>query len=194
MEDLKNLEFLAVNSKEIIEKQVDSYRQQHTYAGTIIGATALFIPFFLGGFDGTSQMVQFISILPIACFIYSILLMLSIFRTKPLDQAFNVTKYKELLEKTYKEILLFEIEANSRSYSANRMITERGNKRYSKGVSLTILALLCSIILIMVSKFIKIERVPTKIQVVTIKRTAVDSLHDAAVLPHTAVQTLEVRP
>ncbi len=53
MEDFKNLEFLAVNSKEIIEKQVDSYRQQHSYAGTIIGATALYIPFFLGGFDGT---------------------------------------------------------------------------------------------------------------------------------------------
>ncbi|MEO7046409.1 MAG: hypothetical protein ABI091_13950 [Ferruginibacter sp.] len=49
MEDLQHLEFLAVNSKEIIEKQVDSYRQQHSYAGTIIGATALFIPFFLSG-------------------------------------------------------------------------------------------------------------------------------------------------
>lgn len=66
MQDLKNLEFLAVNSKEIIEKQVDSYRQQHSYAGTIIGATALFIPFFLGSFDGTSSGIQFISILPTA--------------------------------------------------------------------------------------------------------------------------------
>jgi hypothetical protein len=66
MEDLKNLEFLAVNSKEIIEKQVDSYRQQHSYAGTIIGATALFIPFFLGSLDGTSQVIQFISIVPTA--------------------------------------------------------------------------------------------------------------------------------
>ena len=27
-ENLKHLEFLAINSKEIIEKQVDSYRQQ----------------------------------------------------------------------------------------------------------------------------------------------------------------------
>jgi hypothetical protein len=63
-EDLRNLEFLAVNSKEIIEKQVDSYRQKHSYAGTIIGATALFIPFFIGSFDGTSQFIQFISIIP----------------------------------------------------------------------------------------------------------------------------------
>ena len=158
MEDMKYLEFLAVNSKEIIEKQVDSYRQQHSYTGTIIGATALFIPFFLGSFDGTSQTIQFISILPTAFFIYTILLMLSIIRTKPLDQAFNVTKYKELLNKTYKEILLFEINANSNSYTLNKKITEKGNKRYSIGVSLTIIALLLfSIVLILVNKFIKIE-------------------------------------
>ena len=54
VKDLKNLEFLAVNSKEVIEKLVDSCRQQHSYAGTVIGATALFIPFFLGSFDGSA--------------------------------------------------------------------------------------------------------------------------------------------
>ncbi len=170
MDDLKNLEFLTVNSKEIVEKQVDSYRQQHTYAGTIIGATALFIPFFLGGFDGTSQVVQFISIFPIACFIYAILLMLSIFRTKPLDQAFNVTKYKELSAKSYKEILLYEIEANVHSYTINKIVTEKGNKRYSKGVSLTIIALLSSIVLITASKFVTINKAPTKVQVVNVKK------------------------
>ena len=170
MEDLKYLEFLASNSKEIVEKQVDSYRQQHSYAGTIIGATALFIPFFLGSFDGTSQTIQFISIIPTAFFIYSILLMLGIFRTRPLDQAFNVTKYKDLLSKTYKEILLFEIAANSHSYTLNKIITEKGSKRYSRGVSLTIIALLISIVLILVNKFIKIETVPTKVQVVNVKK------------------------
>ena len=172
MEDLKNLEFLAVNSKEIIEKQVDSYRQQHSYAGTIIGATALFIPFFLGSFDGTAKVLQFISIVPTAFFILAILLMLSIFRTKPLDQAFNVTKYKELLPKTYKEILLYEIEANAHSYSINKVTTEKGNRRYSLGVTLTIFALLFSIVLILVNKFIGIEKAPTKVQVVNVKKIA----------------------
>src|ERR1017187_9606073 len=107
MEDLKNLEFLAVNSKEIIEKQVDSYRQQHSYAGTLIGATALFIPFFLNSLDGTFLLIQFILIVPTVLFILAILLMLSIFRTEPLDQAFSVAKYKELLTQDYKEILLY---------------------------------------------------------------------------------------
>jgi hypothetical protein len=167
MEDLKHLEFLAVNSKEIIEKQVDSYRQQHSYAGTIIGATALYIPFFLGSFDGTSQVIQFISIIPTALFIYAILLMLSIFRTKPLDQAFNANKYKDPLTKTYKEILLSEIEANAHSYTINKITTEKGSKRYSRGVSLTIMALLFSIVLILVNKLIGIE----KVQVIHVIKT-----------------------
>jgi hypothetical protein len=166
MEDLKYLEFLAVNSKEIIEKQVDSYRQQHSYAGTIIGATALFIPFFLNSLDNTSLLIQFILILPTVLFISSILLMLSIFRTKPLDQAFSVTKYQDLLTKNYKEILLYEIKANSHSYTLNKIITEKGNKRYDIGVQLTTVALTISIVLILVNKFIVIEKAPTKVQVV----------------------------
>ncbi len=111
MDDLKHLEFLAVNSKEIVEKQVDSYRQQHSYAGTIIGATALFIPFFLNSLDDTVEIIQFSLIIPIALFIWAILLMLSIFMTKPLDQAFSVTKYKDLLTKSFYEILIYEIDA-----------------------------------------------------------------------------------
>jgi len=166
MEDLKHLEFLAVNSKEIIEKQVDSYRQQHSYAGTIIGATALFIPFFLSSLDSTNQIIQFILIVPIACFIWSILLLLSIFRTKPLDQAFSVAKYKELLMKSFKEVLLYEIEANARSYTLNSKITEKGNKRYANGIRLATIALLASIMLMMANKFITIEKKPTKVQVV----------------------------
>ena len=165
-EDLRNYEFLALNSKEVIEKQVDSYRQQHSYAATIIGFTVLFIPFFLNSLDGTNQILQLISILPIALFIGSILLMLSIFRGKPLDQALSVTKYHELFTKTYKEILIYEIEANKSSYIKNNAATLNANKRYIQGVSLTTIAILISIILLLVSTFMAIEKGPTKVQVV----------------------------
>lgn len=168
MNDVKHLEFLANNSKEIIEKQVDSYRQQHSYAGTIIGATALYIPFFLSSLDDTVQIIQFIVIIPTALFIWAILLMLSIFRTKPLDQAFNVIKYKDLLTKEYKDILLYEINANSNSYTLNKVITKKGDKRYIIGVRVTTIALVSSIVLILVNKFIVIEKAPTKVQVVNI--------------------------
>ena len=172
MEDLRHLEFFAINSKEIVEKQVDSYRQQHSYAGTIIGVTALFIPFFLSNLVGTFHVIQFISVVPIALFIWAILLVLNIFKTNPLDQAYNVEKYQVLLTKTYKEILLSEIEANTHSYSKNKIITEKGNKHYIIAVRLTTIALLFSIVLLFTNQFFKIEKVPTKVQVVNVKNAA----------------------
>ena len=165
-EDLRHLEFLAVNSKEIIEKQVDSYRQQHSYAGTIIGFTVLFIPFFLNSLIGSNQIFQYISIISIGLFIMSILLMLSIFRGKPLDQALSVVKYETLIKKSYKEILLFEIEANKASYIKNSRATIKGNKMYLQGVTLTTIAILIAIILLLTNSFMTIEKVPTKVQVV----------------------------
>lgn len=165
-EDLRNLEFLALNSKEIVEKQVVSYRQQHSYAGTIIGFTVLFIPFFLNTLDSSIEIIQIITIVPIAFFIISILLMLSIFRGRPLDQALSVIKFKELIPKTYKEILLYEIEANKASYIKNYSITNKGNKRYMQGIGLTTIAILIAILLLVSNTFITIEKVPTKVQVV----------------------------
>jgi hypothetical protein len=170
MEDLRHLEFFAVNSKEIVEKQVDSYRQQHSYAGTIIGATALFISFFLSSLTGTFIVIQFVSVVPITLYIWAILLMLYIFRTKPLDQAYNVEKYQVLLTKTYKEILLNEIEANAGSYIKNKIITEKCNKNYIRAVRLTTIALIFSIVLLFANQFFKIEKVPTRVQIENMKK------------------------
>lgn len=175
--DLRHIEFLAINSKEIIEKQVDSYRQQHSYAGTIIGFTVLFIPFFLNSLDGTNQILQFISILPIALFIGSILLMLSIFRGKPLDQALSVTKYKQLLTKSYKEILLFEIETNKDSYTKNNVTTLKANKRYLQGIGLITIAIILAIVMLLVNTFLAIEKKPTKVQVVNSAQKQNNTIH-----------------
>lgn len=163
-EDLRNLEFLAINSKEIIEKQVGSHRQQHSYAGTIIGFTVLFIPFFLNSLDVSNQLLQLFSIIPIACFITSILLMLSIFRTKPLDQALSAEKYEALIKKSYKEILLFEVQANKTSYIKNSVLTLKGNKRYSLGVGLTTIAILIAILLLLANSFVTMEKTAAKKQ------------------------------
>ncbi|MDI1318174.1 hypothetical protein [Flavobacterium sp.] len=166
MEDLKHLEFLAVNSKEIIEKQVDSYRQQHSYAGTIIGATALYITFFLSGMDGNIYITQIVSVIPILLFIWAILLLLSIFRTKPLDQAFSTIKYQKLMDKSLKEILLFEIQANIHSYNLNVLVTERIGKHYNFAIKLVTIALISSFVLMMTNKFITIDKEPVRVKVV----------------------------
>jgi hypothetical protein len=98
---------------------------------------------------------------------------LRIFRGKALDQALSVVKYKELLTKSYKDILLYEIEANKASYIKNYLITKQGNKKYMQGAGLTTIAIIISIILLLVSTFLSIEKAPTKVQVVNPKATIV---------------------
>jgi hypothetical protein len=80
-----------------------------------------------------------------------------------------VEKYQVLLTKTYKDILLSEIEANSQSYRKNILITEKGNKNYTIGIRLTTIALIFSIALLFANQFFKIEKAPTKVQVVNTK-------------------------
>lgn len=41
----EEIEYLAIKSKDLIGKQITSYRIKHSYAGTIIGVVTLFIPF-----------------------------------------------------------------------------------------------------------------------------------------------------
>ena len=115
-----------------------------------------------------TRIKQLIASLSIALFIWSILLLLSIFRTKQLDKAFTVSKYKYLLTKSYKEILLYEIEANARSFTLNVSITVKGSKRYASAIVLTTLALIISIILMMTNKLITIEKVLMKVKVVVV--------------------------
>ena len=189
-EDLKNLEFLALNSKEIVEKQVDSYRQQHSYAGTIIGFTVLFIPFFLNSLTTSNQILQLIAILPVALFIGSILLMLSIFRGKPLDQALSVNKYKELITNSYKNTLIYEIEANKSSYVKNNAVTQKGTKRYAQGIGFTTIAILMSIILLLVSTFLAIEKAPTKVRVIPSGKISSPLPPADTILLNSATQTM----
>jgi hypothetical protein len=70
------------------------------------------------------------------------------------------------MDKSYKDILLYEINANTNSYKKNSLLTEKGNRNYVRGVSLTTIAIFTSIILLLVSKFIAIEKSPAKIQIV----------------------------
>jgi hypothetical protein len=98
---------LQLNQKKLLKKRVGSYRQRHSYDGTIINATALFIPFFQDSLVGTFIVIQFISVVPITLFIWAILLMLNIFRTKPLALLNFSTMYHNKLKRNDEEVFLF---------------------------------------------------------------------------------------
>ena len=90
MSDLKDLEFLAAKSKEMVEKQVASYRQKHSNSGIIIGVITLFVPFFINGLENAYPLIQYLSLIPIGLLVLAIIIMLSVLRTKLLSQSIQL--------------------------------------------------------------------------------------------------------
>ncbi len=168
MSDLKELEFLASKSKELVEKQVESYRHKKSNAGTIIGVISLFIPFFLNGLGDANFLIQYLSILPIGLLAWSLLLMLKVFRTELLYQFFSVEKFKDLVNKDYEKVLLYEIGANNDSYRDNEPIDVLANKNYNFGIKLTTISVLISIALLLTNNFSKSEQQLLKVHIVNL--------------------------
>jgi hypothetical protein len=169
-----NLEFLAVKSKELIDKQIASYRQQHTTASSIIAIVALFIPLFLGGLTDSYEWIQYASVLPVLLFlIATCFLLFHVFLSRSLSQALNFDEFQRLvnandLEKT----LLFEIGANRSSFQDNKSILRSRNRYYNISVNLTILGIVISVVLLMLNKFFKPLRPKEPIQIEVVNKIA----------------------
>lgn len=171
MEDLKGLEFLAGKSENFVAKQISTYRQKHSNSGTIIGIISLFIPFFLNGLKGSFPIVNYLSVIPICLFVWSLILFLGVFHTKPLHQGFSVNKFDELANKNLEEVLLFEIGANRSSFKDNEKVLHSANQYFNLGINLTIIGVLLSIALLLFNNFWKPVTVeePLKVEIVKTK-------------------------
>jgi len=148
MTDSKDLEFLAERGRELLDRQLSSYRTNHTKAGTVIGISSVFIPVFLFIIEKTPVFIQILSVIPIAIFMYSIILMINILRSRPLYQGFNQNQFDRLIEKDYENILLYEIGAKKDSIADNQKITEKQNKNFNRGLVATVIAIFFSISLL----------------------------------------------
>jgi uncharacterized membrane protein (DUF106 family) len=166
MKDLKDLEFLAEKSKEMIEKQIESTRQKKSNAGTIMGVITLFIPFFINGLDNSYKFVQYLSILPIGILVWAIIIMLGVLRAELMFEFFSVEKFKNLVNEDYEQILLYEIGANNDSFRDNKPIDEEINKNYNFGIKLTIISIIISVVLLLFNNFWHPQKQVTKIQLI----------------------------
>jgi K+-sensing histidine kinase KdpD len=149
MSDYKDLEFLAERVRELLDRQISSYRTNHTKAGTIIGISSVFIPVFLFIIEKSPKPIQLLSIIPIAIFLYSIILMINILRSRMLDQGFNQHQFDKLVKEDYETILLYEIGAKKNSITDNQKITEKQNKKFNRGLIATVVAIFISITLLL---------------------------------------------
>lgn len=154
MADYKDLEFLAEKAKELLDRQIDSYRTNHTKAGTIIGISSVFIPIFLFLIENSSTLIQILSFIPILGFLYSIILMINILRSRPLDQGFNQHQFDKLVNQDYESILLYEIGAKKDSISDNEKITKKQNNKFNRGLIITVISLFISISILIANQTI----------------------------------------
>ncbi len=151
MSDFKDLEFLAERAKELLDRQISSYRTNYTKAATIIGISSVFIPVFLFFIEKSPKIIQFISVLPILIFLVSIVLLIIVLMSRQLDQGFNQNQFDKLVNQDYESILLYEIGAKKDSITDNEKIVEKQNKLFNKGLIATIVAILLSILLLITS-------------------------------------------
>ena len=168
-EDIRHIEFIASKSKDFIDRQISSYRQKQANAASIMAIISLFIPFFLTGLDEASFIIRIFSIVPVAFFVFSIFSLLEVLKSKPLDQGFHTNKFQELVNADYKKVLLYEIGANQSSFIDNEKKVNNANRIFMRGVKVTTIAVAISIVLLLVSKFVKPVKVdsPLKVKIIS---------------------------
>jgi len=151
---MKDLEFLVEKTKELLDRQLDSYRSNHSKAGSLIGISSIFLPVFIFIVDKASWEIQFLSVLPLFLFAYSLFVIIQVLRSRPLDQGFKPEKLDDLVNEDYEKILLYEIGAKRDSFTDNITILEKQNKRFNSGLVTTIIAIAISILLLFGNIFI----------------------------------------
>ena len=82
-----------------------------------------------------------------------------------LYQFFAVDEFKDLVDKDYEEILLFEIGANSDSFRDNKDIDEKANRTYNFGIRLTTISIIISVTLLITNNLYQPEKPATKVQI-----------------------------
>ena len=155
MKNLRDLEFLADKARELLDRQIGSFRATHAKAGSIIALAVIFVPIYIFVIEKAADIIQVLSIIPILFLVYSLILMIQILKSKKLDQGFNEDQFDRLINKKYEKILLYDIGAKKASIKDNQLTTTEQNRKFNQGLNFTIAAVLLSFLLLLTNVFIK---------------------------------------
>ena len=159
--EIKNLEFLVVKSRELLQEQLKAYENYTSKSGILISVSSLFIPFAIS-FTTTNEVenkIKIISIYPVLLMIYSLFILLKVFKPKGLDHGFNFEQFENLISKKHTEVLLFEIGANKSSFRDNNSIVAEQSKNFKKGVKYIMMSSISLILLKIINSFSKKYRI-----------------------------------
>lgn len=152
---MKNLEFLVIKSRELLQEQLKSYESANNKAGILISISALLIPISVGYISNANTIifVKFLIIIPITLMIVALIYLLKVLMPKGLDHGFNFEQFDNQVNKSYKELLIYEISANKSSYRDNVDIVIKQNRNFKKGIKLIFSSAILIFTLVTVSLF-----------------------------------------
>ena len=175
-----NLEFLVIKSRDLLQEQLKSYESANNKAGILISISALLIPIavtFISSSDSLT-IIKYLTILPTILMIIALTYLLRVLIPKGLDHGFNFNQFDNQLNKTHKEVLLYEIGANRDSYSDNIDIVVRQNRNFKTGVKLIFSSAILIFTLVTASLFISETDSHIKmIEEVTIEKLNINKLN-----------------
>lgn len=153
--EIKNLEFLVIKSRELLQEQLKAYENYTSKSGILISVSSLFIPFAIS-FTTTNEIgtkIKIISIFPVLLMIYSLLILLKVLKPKGLDHGFNFEQFEKLIPRKHSEVLLYEIGANKSSFKDNNKIVAKQSENFKKGVRYIMISSISLIILTVINSF-----------------------------------------
>ncbi|MCO5268732.1 MAG: hypothetical protein M9897_07545 [Brumimicrobium sp.] len=153
-ETIEKLNYLSTKSKELLDRQISTYRTHHFKAGIVISILSIFTPLFISNTKVENCILNYLIICSLISVLLSIILMVKILKSEKLDQGFNPNQLDSLVNKDFKDIILFEIGAKRESFVANAKKVSKQNKIFNIGLNLAVLGIILSIVSIIISKMI----------------------------------------
>ena len=149
MTDDTSIKIISEKSKELLERQIGTYRSKQDRATTILGLLSLFLPLYLFIIEKSSGLTKIISIVPLAIMTYGTILIIRILMSKKINQGYNPDKFPEFINWQPREIYLYEISSNKLSFEKNNTILEGQNNNYNRGIIILIISIGLSISLLL---------------------------------------------
>jgi hypothetical protein len=149
MTDDTSIKIISEKSKELLERQIGTYRSKQDKATTILGLLSLFLPLYLFIIEKSSEWTKLLSIIPLTIMTWGTILIIRILKTQKLNQGYNPDKFPEFINWQPREIYLYEIASNKLSFEDNDVILEKQNNNYNKGIKILIISIGLSISLLL---------------------------------------------
>lgn len=154
-EAIKKLHHIALKSSERLNSQSSTFKHNHTKATTLIGAIAIFIPLYFNIIKDVNTTFQYLSIIPILLICFSLFIAFKVLLPKKMAYGFKTEKYNDLIKKSFKDNLLFEIGINNKAFDKNFDVIEKQSSNLKNGIILLGISIFLTLVILSLGIYLK---------------------------------------